>query len=188
MIFAGAAAPFLLLIQRHRCEPLVATICVTVCRVAQLPVVVELALKDVRSGLMRHSELLVVMVGKLLRQLDRLQIFDFIWQKRANLAVVKVVIECSVLLPRSSVLPRTALPLLGSCSDSLFSRAADTQTAPLLHLLFLGDHEAMLANCLLVMISMLSVIVVFVHILEQLALAWGRTGQESYLVELAQIR
>ena len=46
----------------------------------------------------------------------------------------------------------------------------------------------MLANCLLVMISMLSVIVVFVHILEQLALAWGRTGQESFLVELAQIR
>ena len=98
MIFAGAAAPLLLLILQHWCEPLVATICIPVCRVAQLTVVVKLALEDIRSSLMRHSELLLGMVGKLFRQLDRLQIFDFIWQNRATITVIKVVIECSVPL------------------------------------------------------------------------------------------
>ena len=136
---------------------------------------------------MRHSELLLGMMGKLLRQLDRLQIFDFIWQKRATITVIKVVIECSVPLSRLGILHRTILPLLGTISDSLFKRAADTQTAPLLNLLFLGDHEAMLANCLLVMILMLSVLIVFLQILEQLALTGGRAGQEGFLVELVQI-
>ena len=136
---------------------------------------------------MRHSELLLGMMGKLLRQLDRLQIFDFIWQKRATVTVIQVVIECSVPLSLLRFLHRTMLPLFGTISDSLFKRAADTQTAPLLHLLLLGDHEAMLANCLLVMILMLSVLIVFIQILEQLALTWGRAGQEGFLVELVQI-
>ena len=189
MVFAGAAAaPSSLLLSTALRIP--------VGRVAQLPVVVKLALKDIKGGslgllrfvMWRHSEELLAVVRKLLRQLDRLQIFDLTWQqKRATLTAV--ILKLAVVVPpswRSCFRPRTALPLflMGSSSGT-----ADAQALPLLHLLFLSDNEAMLANCLLLMISVLSVIIFVIQIiLKQLALSWRRTGQESFSVKLAQIR
>ena len=134
-----------------------------------------------------HSELM--MVGKLVRQLRRLHIFDSIYQERTTAATVALSTEllkviCSVLWFGGCLSHRTLMITLGSTSypiKRVASAASMSLPLPFFHLLFLCDNEAMLAYCLL-LLALEAMVLVDNFVLEQLALVGRRTGQVYLLV------